>query len=176
VIAYIFAATLCGVSFSLPKGWRADVAEPGGNVRCEIVLTPPRWDDVNEASAWGSHDSPATISMFKSSSIESALTGAGFERNDEGEWTLSTFRGFHAPASHLRVGAWGGIKAEGMYRGWAEDKTRLSSGQSSIYSATTLSVVLKKKRRVVGMTCESGPPSYQVDCDELVERVFRSLK
>jgi hypothetical protein len=27
VIAYLFAATLCGASFSLPKGWQAEITE-----------------------------------------------------------------------------------------------------------------------------------------------------
>jgi hypothetical protein len=178
MIAFLLAATLCGVSFSLPKGWHAEIAKPDAgdtNTRCEIELTPPRWDKVNNASPWGAQDSPATLFLFKSSSIDAALPEAGFEQEEERGWTFPA-RGRNAPTASFHIGAWSGIRGEGWSRGYSVDQRRLPLDESGVYTVSTFGVVLKKGRRVAGMMCESGPPSYRVDCDALIGRVFKSLR
>jgi hypothetical protein len=176
VITFVLAATLCGVSFSLPKGWNAEVVRPdGADTRCEIELTPPRWDDINNASLWGAWDSPARLFLFKSSSIDAAMPDAGFEKEEERGWTFPA-RGRNASTESFHIGTWLGVRAEGWYRGYAVDTSKVPPDESSVYTVATFGVVLKKGRRVTGMMCESGPPSYRLDCDALISRVFKSLR
>jgi hypothetical protein len=172
----LLAATLCGASFSLPKGWEAEVVTPdSANTRCEIRLTPRRWDDVNLASPWGTQDSPATLFLFKSSSIDAAMPDVGFEKYEDGPWEFPA-RGHDLPAEPFRIGPWSGRRGEGWSRGYAEDRSKVPEGWSSVYTVTTFGVVLKKGKRVVGMMCDSGPPSYPVDCNALMSRIFKSLR
>ena len=177
-----FKSQSCGVSFTLPHGWTAEVEardkDDSPRELCNIAVRPPRWRAKAKKSRWDIADPPLTITIFKRGTrFESAATDSEFERDEQGKLGFPGFRGVLATAEEYRAGRYTGIVATPFFRGYLREgaKTRIIDGEeeSNVYSGESEHVLLRVNGRVVGLNCEGGTPDEHIECDAAIRAVLR---
>lgn len=172
--------TICGLSFDVPKGWRAtsvdrDDLRGDDAPRCAADLWPPRWRAVNKASIWPFDYAPARVFVDGVDRFENVANAAGFFDDEEGGWLYANSRSF-AKATQLTMGRWSGIRGDGWFRGYAREDAPRDPEEGRIYSGDNAAVAMKRGKRAAAVFCLDGTPAYPVKCDAIINTIFHSIR
>ena len=171
----LHAASVCGMSFKMPRGWVVRVVKES-KTECEVGLRPAAWPEIVRRSRWDDDEYALYVSRFHTS-WESAAEEFGFEVDDRTKkWGMYGRQSTFDAVENVRVGAFTGWSSEPWFRGFARDGAELGE-QSRIYSGSRKFFLLRGANELlIGVQFNSWNPDIALDRSVVADAVIKSLR